>query len=232
MQDRRELSLPTHDKKIEKSKQFLNLPVEEKSAAPSVNEESHSQVIPPMSMKSLSQLVADFARNREHKESRRQCSLEAFTGEVDKFVQEMKEEYEQGRAAGESQPKPMNYEIFQKYFDFQPHILQSFYPQQLQQLLQKKKHVSFEKLPSFMRPSARENQRKAYQKMRLFTQCQYKFIELSLFGISQRSKLIKKKEKAVHENLKRKRIFLEQEGFDIRSFLYEQSHHDAAAKTS
>jgi hypothetical protein len=38
--------------------------------------------------------------------------------------------------------------------------------------------------------------------------------------------VIKKKEKIVNENLKRKRIFLEKEDFDIRTVLYEQSNHD------
>jgi len=109
--------------------------------------------------------------------------LEHFSQDLDKFISEMKEEYDQGKVPGDL-TKPMNYEIFQKYFDFQPHILQSFYPQQLQQLLQKKKHISFERLPNFIKPQAKDNQKKAYQKMRMFTQCQFKFIELSLFGIS------------------------------------------------
>ena len=45
---------------------------------------------------------------------------------------------------------------------------------------------------------------------------------MALFGINQRSKAIKKKEKIVNENLKRKRIFLEQDDFDIKSILYEK----------
>ncbi len=40
--------------------------------------------------------------------------------------------------------------------------------------------------------------------------------------IDRRSKPIKKQEKLVNENLKRKRIFLEQENFDILSVLNSQ----------
>jgi hypothetical protein len=101
-------------------------------------------------------MVAEYAHNRESKECKRQASLENFAADLDKFMQEMKEDYDQSHVVGEN-TKPMNYDIFQKYFDFQPHILQSFYPAQLQQLLQKKKHISFERLPNFIKPSVKEN---------------------------------------------------------------------------
>jgi len=45
------------------------------------------------------------------------------------------------------------------------------------------------------------------------------FIEVVLSKISKKSKPIKKQEKKVNENLKRKRIFLDQEDFDILTVL-------------
>jgi len=131
--EKRELTLPS--KQQGKSESFEKPSRQDsQSNAPSVAEEASVQnhTIPPMTIKSLSQMVAEYSRNREVKECRKQASLENFNVDLDKFVQEMKEEYNQPSKVPGDQTKPMNYEIFQKYFDFQPHILQSFYPQQLQ----------------------------------------------------------------------------------------------------
>lgn len=45
------------------------------------------------------------------------------------------------------------------------------------------------------------------------------FVEVVLTKIDKKSKPIKKQEKLVNENLKRKRIFLEEENFDILTVL-------------
>ena len=55
------------------------------------------------------------------------------------------------------------------------------------------------------------------------------FIKVVYQKIDRKSKPIKKQEKLVSENLKRRRIFLEEENFDILSILY--SSHSQALKT-
>jgi hypothetical protein len=54
------------------------------------------------------------------------------------------------------------------------------------------------------------------------------FIRVVFQKIDRKSKPIKKQEKLVSENLKRKRIFLEEENFDILSVLH--SSHSQAQK--
>ena len=49
--------------------------------------------------------------------------------------------------------------------------------------------------------------------------CQMNMMQILLQKISRRSKVIRKQEKIVNENLKRKRIYLERENFDLMSFL-------------
>jgi hypothetical protein len=56
------------------------------------------------------------------------------------------------------------------------------------------------------------------------------FIRVVFQKIDRKSKPIKKQEKLVNENLKRKRIFLEQENFDILSVLHN-SHSQAQKQT-
>ena len=55
--------------------------------------------------------------------------------------------------------------------------------------------------------------------------CQINMMQVLLQKISRKSKTIKKQEKIVNDNLKRKRIHLEREKFDIMSVL-RQSMHD------
>ena len=49
--------------------------------------------------------------------------------------------------------------------------------------------------------------------------CQANFMQVLLRKIDRRSKLIKKQEHTVSQNLKKKRIFLEEENFDIMTIL-------------
>jgi len=55
--------------------------------------------------------------------------------------------------------------------------------------------------------------------MKLLTKCQTNFMQVILQKIDRRSKPIKKQEKIVNHNLKKKKIFLEEENFDILSLL-------------
>jgi len=49
--------------------------------------------------------------------------------------------------------------------------------------------------------------------------CQMNMMQILLQKISRKSKVIRKQEKIVNENLKRKRIYLERENFDLMSVL-------------
>jgi len=49
--------------------------------------------------------------------------------------------------------------------------------------------------------------------------CQMNTMQILLQKISSRSKVIRKKEKTVNEGLKRKRIYMESENFDLMAFL-------------
>jgi hypothetical protein len=72
--------------------------------------------------------------------------------------------------------------------------------------------------------SGKSNLSKQLDKMRALTQCQMNFIKVVFQKIDRKSKPIKKQERIVCENLKKKRIFLEQENFDILSVLHS-SHN-------
>ena len=49
--------------------------------------------------------------------------------------------------------------------------------------------------------------------------CQMNFMQILLQKISRRSKVIHKQEKIVNDNLKRKRIYLEKDKFDLMHVL-------------
>lgn len=49
--------------------------------------------------------------------------------------------------------------------------------------------------------------------------CQINMMQTLLTKISRKSKIIRKQERIVNENLKRKRIYLERERFDIMTVL-------------
>ena len=56
-------------------------------------------------------------------------------------------------------------------------------------------------------------------KMQGLAVCQMNMMQIMLQKISRRSKVIRKQEKVVNDNLKRKRIYLEKEKFDLMSVL-------------
>ena len=56
-------------------------------------------------------------------------------------------------------------------------------------------------------------------KMQGLAVCQMNMMQILLQKISRRSKVIRKQEKIVNDNLKRKRIYLEKDKFDLMSVL-------------
>lgn len=60
---------------------------------------------------------------------------------------------------------------------------------------------------------------KSVNKMNSLGVCQMNMMQILLQKISRKSKVIRKQEKIVNENLKRKRIYLERENFDLMSVL-------------
>lgn len=61
--------------------------------------------------------------------------------------------------------------------------------------------------------------KKNLEKMRGLAECQDRFMRVVLTNIDRRSKPIRKQEKSVSESLKKRRIFLEEENFDILDIL-------------
>jgi hypothetical protein len=69
-------------------------------------------------------------------------------------------------------------------------------------------------------PTNKAKFQKTLEKMRALSKCQMNFMRVVFQKIDRKSKPIKKEEKIVHENLKRKRIHLDSENFDILSVLH------------
>lgn len=65
----------------------------------------------------------------------------------------------------------------------------------------------------------KDKQSKVLQKLNNLVVCQANFMQVLLQKIDRRSKPIQKQEKIVRANLKRKRIYLEMENFDIINVL-------------
>jgi hypothetical protein len=61
--------------------------------------------------------------------------------------------------------------------------------------------------------------KKNLEKMRGLADCQDRFMRVVLTNIDRRSKAIRKQEKGVSESLKKRRIFLEEDNFDILDVL-------------
>ena len=80
--------------------------------------------------------------------------------------------------------------------------------------------LSTDKLLSSLRPPKQVSKvKKLSSKMNSLALCQVNMMQVLLQKISRKSKVIRKQEKIVHENLKRKRIYLDREKFDIMSVL-------------
>lgn len=64
-------------------------------------------------------------------------------------------------------------------------------------------------------PNSKAKCLKMAKKMKALAQCQVNFMQVLLQKTHRRVKPIKKQEKIINTNLKRKRIFLDKENFDI-----------------
>ena len=105
-------------------------------------------------------------------------------------------------------------------------MLQSFYPTQVQRHLQKRKNQNSDRIVHGLKVPETESGKphaKALAKMKMLTKCQTNFIQCTLQKIDRRSKPIKKQEKIVSDNLKKKNIHLEQPNFDILTLLQRNS---------
>jgi len=81
-------------------------------------------------------------------------------------------------------------------------------------------HISSERLVQGLKPPyARKKQIKLNQKMSQLALCQINFMQVLLQKIDRKSKPIRKQERIINANLKRKHIFLENENFDILNVL-------------
>ena len=68
-------------------------------------------------------------------------------------------------------------------------------------------------------PKHKLKMKKTMSKMQSLAICQMNMMQILLQKISRRSKVIRKQEKLVNDNLKRKRIYLERDRFDLLSVL-------------
>lgn len=68
-------------------------------------------------------------------------------------------------------------------------------------------------------PLQKRKQTKIVDKMSQLALCQINFMQVLFQKIERKNKPIKKQEKIINRNLKRKRIYLENENFDIMKIL-------------
>lgn len=120
----------------------------------------------------------------------------------------------------DSQSQLENYESYR----FVPNSLVNFYPKQVQKLLARKHKLNSQQqtsacLTANLKLNKAKNGARVAKKMRNLVVCQANFMQVLLHKIERRSKPIRKQESLVSANLKRKRINLDQENFDIISVL-------------
>ena len=111
-------------------------------------------------------------------------------------------------------------------FTHQPNALSSFYPRNLRKILSRRKTNSSgtanflaHEIRELKPPKHRSKIAKTMGKMQDLAMCQMNFMQILLQKISRRSKVIHKQEKIVNDNLKRKRIYLEKDKFDLMHVL-------------
>ncbi len=114
-------------------------------------------------------------------------------------------------------------EIYES-FQFSQNSMLSFYPRQVRKILTRRKTASSANatlgdLKELKPPKHKTKVAKSMAKMRGLAVCQMNMMQLLLQKISRRSKAIHKQEKIVNDNLKRKRIYLEKEKFDLMTVL-------------
>ena len=102
--------------------------------------------------------------------------------------------------------------------------MMSFYPREVRRILGRRKtHNSANMLMNDLKqmkpPKQFNKSQKSIYKMQSLALCQMNMMQILLQKISRKSKVIRKQEKIVNDNLKRKRIYLERERFDLMSVL-------------
>ena len=99
-----------------------------------------------------------------------------------------------------------------------------FYPRQVRKILARRKTSNsastiMSELRDLKAPKHKLKTKKTMNKMQSLAICQMNMMQILLQKISRRSKVIRKQEKLVNDNLKRKRIYLERDRFDLMSVL-------------
>lgn len=117
-------------------------------------------------------------------------------------------------------------------FNLPTNSLELYYPMQVQKYLQKRKNPA-NQMNELKVPMSKAQSSKMLQKMRMLSRCQANFMQVVFQKIDRRSKPIKKQEKLVSQSLKKKKIFLEQENYDILQLLQKnsKSHKAGDVKT-
>lgn len=131
------------------------------------------------------------------------------------------------------QQYPSTSEESYRRYHFKQNALLQFYPKQIQRLLTRRQKTGFASsndrmVQGLKPPMQRRKQAKIVEKMSQLALCQINFMQVLFQKIDRKHKPIKKQEKIVNRNLKRKRIFLENENFDIMKILQQS----IAEKTS
>lgn len=91
--------------------------------------------------------------------------------------------------------------------------------------------TSTERLVQGLKPPLQcRKKAKIVEKMSQLSLCQINFMQVLFQKIDRKNKPIKKQEKLISRNLKRKRIFLENENFDILKILQQTMHENTTPK--
>ena len=109
-------------------------------------------------------------------------------------------------------------------FTFNQNSMLQFYPRQVRKILARRKTSNsastiMSELRDLKAPKHKLKMKKTMSKMQSLAICQMNMMQILLQKISRRSKVIRKQEKLVNDNLKRKRIYLERDRFDLMSVL-------------
>ena len=109
-------------------------------------------------------------------------------------------------------------------FQFSQNSMMSFYPRQVRKILTKRRaqnpaNSTAIDLRELKPPKHKTKVVKNMAKMHGLAVCQMNMMQLLLQKISRRSKAIRKQEKIVNDNLKRKRIYLEKDKFDLMTVI-------------
>lgn len=122
-------------------------------------------------------------------------------------------------------------------FSFTSNSMLSFYPREVRKILGRRKshnsaNLFMTDLKQMKPPKQLQKSQKSISKMQSLAMCQMNMMQILLQKISRKSKVIRKQEKIVNDNLKRKRIFLERERFDLMSVLRKSIELDSNSQVT